>query len=149
MDTVVNLDSEKKQIILKIPFKSSFEHYSSSVFLTQGDTIDIDYQRKVCCGGNCCNDRDRMHLYKNKDGSYFARYFETLVKAENCIDYDLPTVGEMQLTREKSDVINDYFRKNNIPYQENKIVECIVRIGRHIYIMNKGTYEIFRKRLFN
>ncbi len=85
IDTTVNLEAEKELITINVPYKYIFEPYSSSVFLNQGDTIEIKYTRNGCCNGGCCKDRDYMTLYKNKNGGYLAKYYEAIIRNEICL----------------------------------------------------------------
>jgi hypothetical protein len=151
IDTVINLESEKESITIKVPFKYIFEPYSNSVFLEHGDTIEIKYTRHGCCGGNCCMDKDNMTLSKDKNGSYFAKYYETIIRNEICFadKQERPKIKGKQLDPSHSKIIDEYFQDNSVQYNKKKVIECVVKIGRHIYCMNYNTYEKFRTTLLN
>ena len=147
-DTTIVLNKEINKIVLKVNWFYIFQDYSNPVFLTEGDTISINYEKKSCCGGSCCHERDEMYLYKTK-GQYFARYFTNVIFSTDCYDTIENTWTEKLLAPEKTKVISNYFQSKSVHYDKKKVIECTVKIGRHIYVMNYGTYQDFRNELIN
>lgn len=146
-DTIITLNKDKQKVVFQIKWNYIFENYSSSIIETEGDTITIFYERKYCRGGTCSRDRDKMELVKNLNGQYSVRYYDPFIRGENCLDVRKNNWGEMILKIETASVIDNYFSSNFVPYNKNRVIECIVKIGRHIYVMNSDTYLKFRAEL--
>ena len=149
LDTTITLDADVKKIILKINWSYKFQTYSNSVLEKEGDTIIINYERKFCSGGVCYRDRDYMKLCKTTSGQYFAHYFNPIIIGENCLDINENSWGDKLLKIEKNKIIESYFLSNSVSFNKKRVRECTVKIGRHIYVMNYGTYLEFRKELLN
>lgn len=146
IDTIISLDKDTMNIVLKINWSYIFQNYSNSIFETEGDTIDIDYERKFCSGGDCAHDWEMMRLFRTKDGKYLSRHFDT-IKTENCLESSKITWKEDLLAIEKTKIIQNYFLSNYIPIDKREQRECIVKIGHHIYFMKAYTYLKFREEL--
>lgn len=149
LDTTITLDAEEKKIILKINWRYKFKNYSNSILEKEGDTIIINYERKFCSRGSCARDRDKMKLCKTLSGQYIANYFNPIIIGENCLDINENTWGDKLLNIEKNKIIENYFLSNSVSFNKNRVRECTVKIGKHIYVMNYGTYLKFRKELLN
>lgn len=148
VDSIVTLNSDNQKVTFHINWKYQFDDFSEKVFESNADSISIRYEYKYCCGGISCSMQDAMELYKTSNGQYRIFYHDSIFNG-NSLDTRNDKSKEKTLELKKTAVIENYFKKNNIPYNPRKIIECKVIIGRHVYAMKAGSYTSFKQELLN
>lgn len=148
IDTIISLDKDTMNIVLKINWNYKFQEYSNSIFETEGDTIYIDYERNNTIGtGYSSYEIDYMRLFRTQNGQYHIRHSDSLWTNSIFGGNTETTFRETLLSIEKKSTLQNYFITNAIPYEKGKRRECTVQIGKHIYVMKPGTYLKFREEL--
>lgn len=143
IDTTITLNSNSQKTTIKIKWKYQFNAYTDEIFKNNPDTIIIKYEYHFCCGGIDCSNRDKLYFYKTSDDKYLLKYYNSIDTDETSND----SIREKLLDKKKIKELEKHISKNNILYDDNKVLECTVKIGRSIYVMKNGSYLSFRKQL--
>jgi hypothetical protein len=85
LDTLVEVVSGDQWITPHLEGKAKENEHGRSLIgsMVDGDTLYIYYREHYCCGGSCCEYKDRMWLVK-AEGSFWAFYYSS-IKDQNCL----------------------------------------------------------------